>query len=379
MSASMNFFGYLDHNATTPVRAEAAAAAAEVLAMTGNPSSVHRFGRQMRRRLEDARARVAGLVCGDPAEIVFTSGGTEANALAIRGSGRRRLLVSAIEHASVQAAAGFAGAESIPVDGDGVLDCEALDAMLRAHPAPALIAVMLANNETGVIQPVAEVTALARRYGALVHCDAVQAAGKMPIDAAALGVDFMSISAHKLGGPAGSGALVVRGGAPLAAELGGGGQERGRRAGTENLAGIVGFGVAAEIAAANLATADRLSRWRDEIEQHVTRLAPATRIFGGGAARLPNTSCLAMPGVNSAVQLMAFDLDGMAVSAGSACSSGKIARSHVLEAMGVAAGEAANAIRVSLGWTTTLPEIDAFVSAWSALYARAGVSRGRAA
>ena len=366
----MSYFGYLDHNATTPVRPEAAAAAAQVFAMTGNPSSVHRFGREMRGRLEDARERVAGLVNAAPAGVVFTSGGTEANALAVRGCGRRRVLMSAVEHASVRAAA--PAAEPIAVDGDGVIDCEALEAMLVAGSEPALVAVMLANNETGVIQPVAEVAALARRHGALVHCDAVQAAGKIAIDAGALGVHFLSVSAHKIGGPAGSGAVVVCGDAPLAAELGGGGQERGRRAGTENLAGIVGFGVAAESAAADLSAAGRLAHWRDDLERRLTALAPTAPVFGAGAARLPNTSCLAMPGVTSAVQLMAFDLAGLAVSAGSACSSGKIGRSHVLEAMGVAAEVAANAIRISLGWTTTVQEIDRLVGAWGALYARAG-------
>jgi cysteine desulfurase len=366
----MDSSGYLDHNATTPVRPQAAAAVAATLAVTGNPSSMHRFGREMRRRLEDARERVAALVGAAPAEIVFTSGGTEANALAIRGSGRRRVLISAIEHASVQAAAGAAG--RIPVTSDGEIDCGALEAMLSADSTPALIAVMLANNETGVIQKVGEVVDVARRHGALVHCDAVQAAGKLPLDARALGVHFLSVSAHKIGGPAGSGALVARGETPLAAELQGGGQERGRRAGTENLAGIVGFGVAAEIAVTELSAAARLARWRDDLERRITALAPDARIFGAGAARLDNTSCLAMPGVTSAVQLMAFDLAGLAVSAGSACSSGKIARSHVLRAMGVGAEEAASAIRVSLGWTTTVQDIDRFVDAWNALYVRAG-------
>lgn len=373
----MRFSGYLDHNATTPIRPEAAAAAQEVWAMTGNPSSVHRFGREMRGRLEDARERVAALVRAVPAEVVFTSGGTEANALAIRGSGRSRILVSGIEHASVRAAS--ARCEPVPVDGNGVLDCRALAAMLAADPAPALVAVMLANNETGVIQPIAEVTALARKHGALVHCDAVQAAGKIPIDAGALGADFISLSAHKIGGPAGAGALIVRQGAPITAELGGGGQERGRRAGTENVAGVAGFGVAAEIAAANGGVADQWRRWRDDLERRLTGLAPQTRIFGAGATRLPNTSCLAMPGVSSAIQLMTFDLAGLAVSAGSACSSGKIARSHVLEAMGVPAAEAAGAIRVSFGWTTTVEDIDGLVSAWSALYARSGARSERSA
>ena len=370
MAGVMNSSGYLDHNATTPVRPQAAAAVAAALALTGNPSSVHRFGREMRRRLEEARERVAALVGAAPAEIVFTSGGTEANALAIRGSGRRRVLISAIEHASVQAAAG--AAEHVRVTEDGVIDCGALEAMLSADPAPALIAVMLANNETGVIQKIDEVVDLARRHGALVHCDAVQAAGKLPLNAIALGVDFLSVSAHKIGGPAGSGALFVRGETPLVAELQGGGQERGRRAGTENLAGIVGFGVAAEIALSELSEADRLARWRDDLERRVTGSAPDARIFGASAARLPNTSCLAMPGVTSAVQLMVFDLAGLAVSAGSACSSGKIARSHVLRAMGIGAEEAARAIRVSLGWTTTMQDINRFVGAWDALCARAG-------
>lgn len=369
----MSVSGYLDHNATTPVRPEAAAAVADVLAMTGNPSSVHRFGREMRRRLEDAREQVAALVGAVPAEVVFTSGGTEANALAIRGSGRPRILISAIEHASVMA---VAWDERIPVDARGVLDCGALEVILQADPAPALIAVMLANNETGVIQPIAEVTALARRYGALVHCDAVQAAGKIPIDVGALGVDILSLSAHKLGGPAGCGALIVRQGTAITAELGGGGQERGRRAGTENLAGITGFGVAAEMAAASFDAADQWARWRDELERRVIELAPATRIFGADAARLPNTSCLAMPAVSSTIQLMTFDLAGLAVSAGSACSSGKIARSHVLAAMGVPAAEADRAIRVSLGWTTRAEDIERFICTWSALYvrSRAGAS-----
>jgi cysteine desulfurase len=366
----MDSSGYLDHNATTPVRPQVATAVAAALAVTGNPSSMHRFGREMRRRLENARERVAALVGAAPAEVVFTSGGTEANALAIRGSGRRRVLISSIEHASVQAAAG--AAERIPVTGDGILDCGALGAMLKADPTPALVAVMLANNETGVIQNIGEVVDLARRHGALVHCDAVQAAGKLPLDVKALGVHFLSVSAHKIGGLAGSGALVVRGETPLAAELQGGGQERGRRAGTENLAGIVGFGVAADIALSELSSAVRLAHWRDDLERRITTLAPDARIFGAGAARLANTSCLAMPGVTSAVQLMAFDLAGLAVSAGSACSSGKIARSHVLRAMGVGAEEAASAIRVSLGWTTTAQDIDRFVAAWSALYARVG-------
>lgn len=373
----MSYAGYLDHNATTPVRAEVAAATAAMLTMTGNPSSVHRYGREVRRRLEDARERVAALVGATPGEVVFTSGGTEANALAMLGSGRRRVLISAIEHASVQAATDRA--ERVPVTADGVIDCRALESMLGTDRTPALIAVMLANNETGVIQPIAEVAALARRHGALVHCDAVQAAGKVPLDVAAIAVDFLSLSAHKIGGPAGVGALIVRGEASLAAQLRGGGQERGRRAGTENIAGVVGFGVAAEIALAELSAAGRLARWRDDLERRVTALAPDARVFGIGVERLPNTSCHAMPGVASAVQVMAFDLAGIAVSAGSACSSGKVGRSHVLSAMGVEAEEAARAIRVSFGWTTTRQDVEGYVDVWGALYARGRARSGPAA
>lgn len=366
---------YLDYNASAPLRPAVRAAMLDALELTGNPSSVHRFGREARRWIEDARERVAALAGADPADIVFTAGGTEANNLALAASGRRRLLVGATEHDSVLTAAG-PEAERVPVDAEGRVDPGALAAMLAADDRPALVSVMLANNETGVIQPVEAVAEVARAAGALVHCDAVQAAGRLPLDAGRLGIDYLTLSAHKLGGPAGVGALVVAGDAPLAPLLRGGGQERRRRAGTENLAGIVGFGVAADAAAAEIADQPRLAALRDALERRIRTLAPEARIHGGGAARIANTSCIGMPGVSGETQVMALDLAGVAVSAGAACSSGKVAASHVLQAMGVAAAEAACAIRVSLGWASTDTDVERFVAAWGALYRR---TRSRAA
>jgi cysteine desulfurase len=372
---------YLDHNATTAVCPAVRKAVACALDMTGNASSVHGPGRAARKVIEDARDRVAALVGARSADVVFTSGGTEANNLAIRGlqqgSGRTRVLASAVEHTSVLKAA--PDIETFPVDSEGVVDLLALDTMLSEPSSangtgPALVSVMLANNETGVIQPVAEVAAVARRHGALVHCDAVQAVGKMPVDIAALGVHMMSLSAHKIGGPAGVGALVLAEdlahSTTLSALILGGGQERGRRAGSENLPGIVGFGVAAEEALKNLPKITNLAGWRDRIEDELGRHA-GVRVFSGGAPRLANTCCLTMPGIAADRQIIAFDLAGIALSAGAACSSGKVESSHVLAAMGVAVDEADTAIRVSFGWNTTNQDIDAFLTTWDDIYARA--------
>ena len=359
---------YLDHNATTPVRPAVIEAVSAALSDVGNPSSVHGFGRAARARLETAREQVAALVGARPGQVVFTSGGTEANDLAIGGSGRLRILVSTIEHDSVLKAA---AAEPVPVDRSGVVDLGALERMLATTSAPALVAVMLANNETGVIQPVAEAARIAHAHGALLHCDAVQAAGKITVDFGALGVDLMSVSAHKLGGPPGVGALIVADHLELGARQRGGGQERGRRAGTENLPGIVGFGVAAEMAAADLAAMPRVGGLRDDLERRATAAVPAALIFGRESTRLPNTTCLALPGLSSEVQVMALDLAGVAVSAGSACSSGKVQASHVLRAMGADALTAGSAIRVSLGWQSTAADVDHFIAAWCELAARA--------
>jgi cysteine desulfurase len=365
---------YLDWNATAPLRPEAAAAMAEALARCGNPSSVHRYGREARRALEAARAQVAALVGAAPAEVIFTSGGTEANQLALRGIADRRVLVSAIEHDSVRQA--VPEAATIPVTRQGIVDLDALDRRLAAEARPALVSLMLANNETGILQPVAEAARLAHAHGALLHCDAVQAAGKLPVDRAALGVDLLTLSAHKLGGPQGVGALVAPPELPLAALQTGGGQERGRRAGTENLPGIVGFGVAAAIAGDRLGDYAAVALLRDEAARRLKAIAPEAPVYGEDAPRLPNTLCLGMPGVAAATQVMALDLAGVMVSAGAACSSGKLRRSPVLEAMGVPGAEAESAIRISLGWSTTPADIDQLVEAWGALYAR---TRARAA
>jgi len=362
---------YLDWNATAPLRPEAVRAVAEAMACVGNPSSTHGFGRAARRLVEDARERVAALVRARAADVVFTGSGSEANNLALAGSGRTRLLVSAVEHDSVLAAA--SGAERLPVDACGLIRLDVLADRLAASSEPALVSVMLVNNETGVVQPVAAVAALAHAAGALVHCDAVQAAGRMPIDMAALGADLLTLSAHKLGGPAGIGALVLAGDRPLAAQVRGGGQERGRRAGTENLLGIAGFGAAAAAAAVDVADAARVERLRDRIE---AALAPDARVHGAAAPRVGNTSCLGMPAVPAETQVMAFDLAGIAVSAGAACSSGKVRASHVLRAMGLDEAVAGEAIRVSLGRGSTEADVDAFVAVWRDLRRR---TRGRAA
>ena len=365
----MASLSYLDWNATAPLRAEAAEAMAEALRRTGNPSSVHRWGREARRAVERARMDVAALVGAAPAEVVFTSGGTEANQLALRGVSGRRLLISAIEHDSVREA--VPDATLIPVASAGVIDLPALETLLADDPRPALVSVMLANNETGAIQPIAEAAAITRRQGVLFHCDAIQGVGKIPMDFRALGVDLLSISAHKLGGPQGVGALIVRDGVDLVALPRGGGQERGRRAGTENVPGIVGFGVASALAARDGMLNSSIKELRDNAEVALTSVAPDARVFASEAPRLPNTLCIGMPGVPASTQVMALDLAGVMVSAGAACSSGKVRRSHVLSAMGATPEEAESAIRVSLGWSTTEADVERLVDAWTALYRRA--------
>jgi cysteine desulfurase len=364
---------YLDYNATAPVWPEAAAAVADALLLTGNPSSVHHFGRAARKRVEDAREAVAALIGAAPADIVFTSGGTEANALALAGAGRTRLLVSAIEHDSVLAAAAAHDPDTprIPVSPTGLVDVPALDKLLAGRIDDTLVSVMLANNETGVVQPVAEIAERAHAAGALVHCDAVQAAGKIAIDVRALGADLVSLSAHKLGGPKGIGALYVSERIALAPLLRGGGQERGRRAGTENVPGIAGFGAAAAAVTRDLAgDARKITALRDRLEAAVLARSNRARIAGTDAPRLPNTSCIVLRGVPSEMQVMALDLAGVAVSAGSACSSGKVRPSHVLAAMGHPPEEASAAIRVSLGWASAPADIERFVEAWGAMAAR---------
>jgi cysteine desulfurase len=354
---------YLDWNATAPLRPEAAAAIADALALGGNPSSVHRKGRAARQLVERGRAAVAALISASPDGIVFTSGGTEANHLALLGSGRARVLVSAVEHSSVLQA--VPDAERIPVEGNGIVDGAALAALLAADERPALVSVMLANNETGVIQPVRVLAEIAHAHGALFHCDAVQAAGKIPLSMPELGADLLTLSAHKIGGPAGIGALVMAPGIEVMPLQRGGGQERNRRAGTENLAGIAGF--AAAVDASDPAECERVRDLRDRLE---AALPPDAIVIGAAARRLPNTSAIAMPGVPAETQVIALDLDGVMVSAGAACSSGKVGPSHVLAAMGLPADITNSTIRVSLGWSTSEADIAHFLDAWTALYRR---------
>ena len=364
---------YLDWNATAPVRPEATTAVVRALAVAGNPSSVHRAGREARRLLEGARADVAALVGAAPDTVVFTSGGTEANAMALRGFPARHRVVSAIEHDSVLANA--IDATRIPAGGDGVVDLRLLERLLAADARPTLVSLMLANNETGVIQPVAEAARIAHAYGALFHCDAVQAAGKLAVDFRRLGCDLMTLSAHKIGGPMGVGALIVAAGLDVTPLIRGGGQERNRRPGTENLPGICGFGAAARVAAAaELETWSRIAALRAQAEARLVTVAPDATVYGAAGARLPNTICISMPRVPASTQVMALDLAGVMVSAGAACSSGKVRRSHVLDAMGVAERDAECAIRISLGWNTTAADIDQLVEAWGALYARTRAS-----
>ena len=379
---------YLDYNATAPVKPQVSKAIAEALAMTGNPSSVHQFGRAARDAVEEARDQVAKMIGASAAEIVFTAGGTEANNTALAGAGRKRLIVSEIEHPSILRAAeslasdrsgssGNSGSDGggeyelimLPVDSEGIVSIETLDQALGANADDALVSIMLANNETGVIQPVAKLAALARARGALVHCDAVQAPGRIAFDVSTLGVDMLSLSAHKFGGSKGVGALYLRAGVDLQALVIGGGQERGHRAGTENVVGIVGFGVAAHLAGEDLQRAPHLATLRDTLEQRLREIDPTVRVFGGGAERLPNTSCLSMPGVQSEMQVMGLDLAGVAISAGSACSSGKVEPSHVLRALGAPDAETGCAIRISLGWASGEADVEKLVSAWRAFYA----------
>ncbi len=415
---------YLDYNATSPLRPSVRDAIDVLEGVPLNPASVHAAGRHAKKLLEDARATIASALSAFPNEVLFVGSGSEANNMVLRSfAGERALLVSAVEHASIAKTAGLLGASVLPVDADGIIKLDILEAQLKAlgsaparllpsgekdgmrwsstgdetnnekrgtTPSPlkqgispvsasplqgegakALVSVMLANNETGVIQPIAEIARIAHEHGALVHCDAVQALGKIPLDWGLLGVDMLTICAHKAGGPVGVGALLIRSDLPTRPLITGGGQELGRRAGTENIPAIVGFAaMVKEIA--HCPEAKTWLQWRNWLEAELTAAAPDAQIFGKSAERLPNTLQISMLGAKSETQLMHFDLEGFAVSAGSACSSGRIAPSSVLLAMGVAPEVAATAIRISWGWATQQEEIEAFAKAWKAAYKRLG-------
>jgi cysteine desulfurase len=365
---------YIDHNATTPPLPEVIAAVCEAMGLVGaNPSSIHANGRAARKLINDAREHLAALVGAVPEEVVFTSGGSEANNMVIMNSGRKRILVSPTEHAAVLKTALTRSPDSdlIPVDHNGLVDMAALEALLAEDDEPALVCVMAANNETGVVQPMAEISELAHRHGALVHCDAVQAVGKIPVDVRAWGVDYLAMSGHKIGGPQGIGALVICGDAPIVSFITGGGQEHGLRAGTENVAAISGLGVSAKAAAETLDEKSvRLKGYRDALEAGIKTLSPASTIFCEDAPRVPNTSNFTLPGVRSDKQLMALDLAGVSVSAGSACSAGKVDPSHVLDSMDVDPEISTTALRVSFGWSSEAGDVDRFLDAWGDLVRR---------
>ena len=367
---------YLDYNASAPLCPEARQAMIAAMDVAGNPSSVHASGRAARKIVDHARRTIADLVGGDSERIIFTSGGTEANNLALNGLEDVTVFTSAIEHPSV--IEGRVDAKRIPVDGNGVVDLDALEAMLKEASAAGqkvLVSVMLANNETGVIQPVAKVALLAREYGAKVHCDAIQALGRLPVDMGRLLVDMVSVSAHKIGGPKGIGALAIAPGVMLVPQIRGGGQEKYRRGGTENVLGIAGFGAAAERAGSQLANMANVAALRDRLETELASEAPELLIAGKGTERLVNTSCLILPGMPGETQVMALDLAGVAISSGSACSSGKVRESHVLKEMGVS--DAGSAIRVSLGLETTDEDIDTFIRVWSRMRGNAARKKAR--
>lgn len=358
---------YLDYNATAPLRPGIADAMREIMMDPGNASSIHASGRRARSHVEKARAQVAALAGTHPNQIVFTSGATEANNAVLKAFAGKRIIVSAIEHPSVLESA--PAAERIPVTTDGIVDIAAFERMLASGETPALISIMLVNNETGAIQPVADLARLAKKKhpGVFFHTDAVQAAGKIPLDFPALHVDYMSLSAHKMGGPQGAGALIVAPGAKPVKLLHGGGQEKSQRAGTENVAAIVGFGLAADTGAGDMAAVKAL---RDRLESGLQKDSPEIIVFARETPRIPNTSCFSLPGLDAQTLIMALDLEGFAVSSGSACSSGTVKPSHVLKAMDRTGEETAAALRVSLGWNTKESDVDSFLAVWSKLVRR---------
>jgi len=365
---------YLDYNATTPVKPEVADVMLSVLKSGGNPSSVHHLGRQAKAVLEKSRQTIGDMINCRPQMITFTSGGTEANNIALMSSGTQHLITSASEHDSIlQITDSFEGTvEILPLDENGLVPVEDLTTALSKQDdnTHTLISIMMANNETGVLQDIQSLAQIAHEAGATFHTDAIQALGKTPVDFKELGVDMMSLSAHKIGGPQGVGALVALEKLNIAPLIRGGGQEVGRRSGTENLPGIAGFAEAVRLVPKNLQKLAEISQMRDHLEKTILDHAPNAKCFGQNSPRTGNTTTILMPDVLSETQVMAFDLDGICISAGSACSSGKVKASHVISAMGASEEDARCTIRVSLGWNTTQDEVDQFVASWIKLYDR---------
>ncbi len=369
---------YLDHNATTPLRPEVIDAAADAMRHDGNSLSVHEEGRRARKLVEDAREALRALVNAPVGGVIFTSGGTESIHLALHGAiephNIKTIFVSALEHAAVRMNAETTGAnvETIPARANGVIDLDWLRARLDGYDVARdggfLVCLMFANNETGVLQPVKEAADITHDAGGLLFCDAAQAAGKVPVNFVMSGADMMILTGHKFGGPVGVGALIAGPNLPITPQMRGGGHEENRRAGTHNVPAIAGLGVACALARETLARAQEIASLRERMQQ--TAEDAGAKIWGKDEERLPGTLCLSAPGFSGATQLMSLDLAGIAVSAGTACSSGKTKPSHVLTAMGASEDEATSAIRVSLGWNSTVEDAEAFIEAWPKAYAR---------
>tara|TARA_B100000686_G_scaffold291030_1_gene318785 strand:- start:779 stop:1894 length:1116 start_codon:yes stop_codon:yes gene_type:complete len=361
---------YFDYNAATPLRAAAKEKLLEVIDHPCNASAVHQFGRKARTYVEEARRQVATALNTPPETVIFTSGAPESNNTVFMNYFDLPILVSAIEHPTVAKAVPDDITEPVPVLETGVLDLEALEARLKSCEAPALISVIWVHNETGVIQPMDKISKLAKQYGAILHTDASQAVGKIDVDISAHGFDMVTVSSHKVGGPQGVGALIVRDGIEFAPLLVGGGQEKFRRAGTENAAGIAGFGAAIEDATKNIDTYENLRAYRDRLETAILEHAPEAKIFSRDAERAPNTIMVCVPGLKADMMVINLDLEGFAVSSGSACSSGKVSPSRALQAMGASEEQALCAIRISMGWSTKEDEVTRFIDCWKRIYDR---------
>ncbi|MDG1438572.1 MAG: cysteine desulfurase family protein, partial [Emcibacteraceae bacterium] len=361
---------YLDYNATALIRPEVMALMTEVMIEGGNPSSVHALGRKAKSRLENARGEITKAVGCRPQMVIFTSGGTEANNMAILNSDRSRLITTNAEHDSVNSSSNrFSGkVDVLNVDDAGLINLTELEKKLSFNGEETIVSFLYANNETGIIQDIEAISKLTKASDALLHIDAIQAFGKIPIDFMALGADMMSISAHKIGGPQGVGALIAREKLPIKSSILGGGQEFGRRGGTENIAGIAGFGLAASMVEGGLAKMKELETWRDLIEFKIAQHTSSAKFIGRGSMRLPNVSTIYMPNVLSETQVMNFDLANICISSGSACSSGKVKASHVVMAMTDDEEVASSTIRMSLGWDSKKSDVDAFIENWIKQY-----------
>lgn len=354
---------YLDHNATTPIRPDVIALVTTIMGEVGNAMSTHQAGQKAAARVERAREQIAAAVNTRPAQVIFTGSATESMATILKTFKGQRILASAVEHAAVLES-GLADLEIIPVDSNGIIDLRALEDRLKTGAQAALLNLMMVNNETGVIQPVKQAIEIAHAHNTLVHVDAVQALGKIPVDFRDLGADYMSLSAHKIGGPQGVGCFIFGAQKPIRPLIMGGKQEKRQRAGTSNVAGIAGFGLAAQIAVENMPNYQKLADLRDHIETTLAARLPGITVNGQAAPRVANTISLTCKGVSNTVQMMQLDLAGICVSQGAACSSGVTKPSHVLLAMGLSEDHALSTLRISLGYTTTAEDVDQFIQAY---------------